>query len=307
MVFKDWEKKGLIFRPTGAQDWAVTHGMVPAPLQLDGSHYRIYCASRNRDNQSSIGFIEVDLRQPERVLRVSEEPVLKPGKLGCFDDNGVLPSCAVRLDGQTVYLYYIGFKPGGTTRMDLFGGLAISTDGGLSFQRYSQAPVLDRCRTNPYINTAPWACRISETEWVLYYVSGVEWVHRDLPRYNIQRATSADGIHWDRPGQVAIDFADGEDALARPYVWRLADGSWRMLFSSKGETYRTQSAVSPDGITWTREPRGEWFESSETGPDSGMVAYPALLSWEGTDAVYYNGNDYGKDGICLAVRKAITR
>src|SRR3546814_9435949 len=84
----------------------------------------------------------------------------------------------------------------------------------------------------------------------MYYVAGVGWRHRDLPRYNIQYATSRDGLHWHRDGTVAIDFAsDEENALARPFVLK-EDGRYRMWFAHKGEAYRPGYAESDAGIRW---------------------------------------------------------
>src|SRR3546814_7273145 len=77
----------------------------------------------------------------------------------------------------------------------------------------------------------------------MYYVAGVGWRHRDLPRYNIQYATSRDGLHWHRDGTVAIDFAsDAENALARPFVLK-EDGRYRMWFRSEEHTSALQSLM----------------------------------------------------------------
>src|SRR5688572_6555394 len=119
--------------------------MVPTLMPLGGSLVRIYFSGRNDKNQSHIGWALVDLREPDRVLEISAEPVLAPGPLGCFDDNGVTPSCIVA-DGEETLLYYIGWNPGSTVRMHIFGGLAVSRDGGLSFERWSNAPILERSR-----------------------------------------------------------------------------------------------------------------------------------------------------------------
>ena len=62
--------------------------------------------------------------------------------------------------------------------------------------------------------------RLKENKYFMYYVSGIEWVNKDLPRYNIQVCFSSDGIIWDREiKRIAIDLLPGEDALARPYVY----------------------------------------------------------------------------------------
>ena len=68
-----------------------------------------------------------------------------------------------------------------------------------SFTRWSEAPIIERCRVNPFINTAPWVIQ-GEDKLLMYYVAGTEWIHEDLPRYNIQIATIAGwknlGARW---------------------------------------------------------------------------------------------------------------
>ena len=295
-----WDKLGLVIRPDTDLWWSRSHAMLPTPEHVEGSLWRIWQAGRNEKNQSHVGWALIDLERPDQVIERSQEPLLTPGPLGAFDDNGVLPSCLVK-DGEETLLYYIGFKPGGTTRMDLYGGLAARTGDGGAFVRVNRAPILERCDVNPYINTAPWVVRDGD-EWRMYYVAGTEWVHPDLPRYNIQIATSADGRIWNRDGRVAIDFDAGENALARPYVYH--DGHrWVMWFASKGNAYRARIAYSDDGLNWTRDPAGPGLEPTPDGPDSDMLEYFIVLIHKGKRVVFYNGNDYGRAGVCAAVER----
>lgn len=295
-----WDKLGLVIEPDASLWWNRTHAMLPTPEHVEGSLWRIYQSGRNDKNQSHVGWALIDLEQPDRVVERSAEPVLRPGPLGAFDDNGVLPSCIVQ-DGDETLLYYIGFKPGGTTRMDLYGGLASRQGSSGAFERVNRAPIIERCNVNPYINTAPWVVREGD-EWRMYYVAGTEWVHPDLPRYNIQIATSQDGRTWQRDGRVAIDFAPGENALARPYVYH--DGNrWIMWFASKGSSYRARWAWSDDGLIWTREEAGPGLEPTEGGPDSEMLEYFIVLPHKGKRVVLYNGDDYGRGGVCAAVER----
>ncbi|MEQ8434714.1 MAG: hypothetical protein RIA71_10775 [Oceanicaulis sp.] len=295
-----WDKLGLVIKPDPALWWSRTHAMLPTPEHVEGSLWRIWQAGRNDKNQSHVGWALIDLERPDQVIERSTEPLLTPGPLGAFDDNGVLPSCLIK-DGAETLLYFIGFKPGGTTRMDLFGGLAARKGDAGPFERVNRAPILERCHVNPYINTAPWVVR-DGSAWRMYYVAGAEWVHADLPRYNIQIATSADGRRWARDGRVAIDFEPGENALARPYVYH--DGArWVMWFASKGKAYRAQTAYSEDGLTWTRDPAGPGLEPTPGGPDSDMLEYFIVLTHKGKRVVFYNGNDYGRAGVCAAVER----
>jgi hypothetical protein len=294
-----WEKQGLIITPQKDLWWMQSHAMTPTLEDLGGGFVKVYFSGRNADNVSHIGWALIDLAKPTEVQDFSMEPVLLPGELGCFDDNGVTPSCVIAVDGRT-YLYFIGWNPGSTVRVHLFGGLAVSEDGGKTFTRVSRAPILERCAVNPFLNTAPFVLH-ENGKWRIYYVAGVGWRHRDLPRYNIQTATSQDGIAWQRKGDVAIDFAgEAENALARPFVLH-DEGRYRMWFAHKGEAYRLGYAESEDGLTWRRDDRFAGLEPSPEGWDSEMVEYAAVAKHDGRYFMFYNGNNYGYDGIGLAV------
>ncbi len=296
----EWVKKGLIVNPADICSWIVSHAMLPTAEWRHDDVYRIYFSGRDHENRSLIGYVELDLNRPTEVLGFSEQPVLGLGELGCFDDNGVTPSWIVDHEGAK-YLYYIGWNQGSTVRMHLVAGLAMSDDGGESFRRVVRVPILDRTDEEPYtLNTAPCVMKDSD-RWRMWYVSGVEWVHRDLPRYNIKYAESEDGIEWIRPGTVCIDFeSPGENALARPCVLR-EDGIFRMWYSYKGESYRMGYAESDDGVTWTRQDDRVGIDVSADGWDSEMIEYPCIFNHKGRKYMLYNGNNYGFDGIGMAI------
>ena len=135
----------------------------------------------------------------------------------------------------------------------------------------------------------------------MYYVSGTGWVHKDLPRYNIKLAKSHDGINWYRDGHVCIDFADdSENAIARPYVIN-EDSVWKMWFAHKGDAYRLGYAESKNGILWYRKDDLVGIDVSSESFDSEMIAYAAVVKYKGQHFMFYNGNNYGYDGIGLAV------
>lgn len=297
-----WEKQGLFITPPRDKWWSQSHAMIPTPDHLGSGVYRIYYSGRNNKNQSHIAWADVDLNSPFRVVGHSDAPVLAPGDLGCFDDNGVTPSCVIDLDDGEKALYYIGWNPGSTVRMHLFGGLATSRDGGRSFERWSKAPIIERCRTDPFLNTAPWVVRVGD-EFRMYYVSGCGWRHKDLPRYNIKIGFSKDGKTWQREGHVCIDFKDdSENALARPYVL-LEGGIWKMWFAYKGRAYRLGYAESRDGINWERYDELAGLGVSDSGWDSEMIEYGSVVTYRDRHFMFYNGNNYGYDGIGLAVEE----
>lgn len=298
----EWKKYGLIIKPQKELWWMQTHAMVPTVDWLEGSLYRVFFSGRDRDNRSYIGYAVIDLNGSIKVTEYNREPVLTLGELGCFDDNGVTPSCIVNYEGKK-YLYYIGWNKKSRVRMSLIAGLAISNDGGKTFERFSRAPLLDRTDLEPYnILTGPYVI-IENNLWRMWYVSCVGWVHEDLPRYNIKYAESNDGIHWNRQGKVCIDFkSKNENALARPCVFK-ENNIYKMWYSYKGKNYRIGYAESKDGINWTRKDDEAGIDISESGWDSEMIEMSFVFEHKRKKYMLYCGNDYGKGGVGLAVKE----
>lgn len=226
------------------------------------------------------------------------------GSLGAFDDSGVTSSCAVDHDGR-LSLYYTGWNRGVTVPFYLAIGCAVSEDGGRSFARVSDAPVLGRTASDPYLAASP--CVLIESGmWRMWYVSGTEWYtegDRVRHRYHIKYAESADGLNWRSDGLVCIDYRDAtESAIARPCVLRDGD-LYRMWYSWRGDSYRIGYAESLDGFSWTRlddevgiSPVGVW--------DSEMQAYPFVFDRDGSRHMLFNGNGFGATGIGHAVLEA---
>ncbi len=295
-----WAKAGLIITPQKNLWWMQTHAMVPTADRIDGSLYRVYFSGRDKENRSHIGYAIVYLDKKAKVLEYCAEPVLTLGELGCFDDNGVTPSWIVTHDKRK-YLYYIGWQPKSTVRMGLIAGLAIGDERGNGFVRQSRAPVLERTDREPFsILTGP-CVMFDAGRWKMWYVSCVGWVNKELPRYNIKYAESSDGIRWERQGTVCIDFkSDRENALARPCVLK-EGGIYKMWFSYKGDDYRMGYAESKDGISWVRKDEEVGIDVSSSGMDSAMLEYAYVVSHNGKKYMFYNGNNYGKDGIGYAV------
>ena len=296
-----WVKKGLIITPDKNLWWNKTHGMLPTATKLGDNLFKIFYSGRDALGRSQIGYSVVEII--EDVITLIEtigEPVLEPGERGCFDDNGVTPSCVI--DDK---LYYIGWNSGTTTyRMSLIMGLAIEQKNKL-FSRHSRAPIMQRTDREPFgICTAPFVLK-SKKGFEMWYVSGESWVNKDLPTYNIKYAYSDDGIHWKNKGQVALELTKNETALARPCV--LYNGiNYEMYFSYKDPAlgYRIGYAVSQDGIEFDRSiDFSEYLGVSKNGWDSEMVEYSFVFDHQGRRYMLYNGNGYGENGIGYAVKQ----
>ena len=73
--------------------------MVPTPHLIDENLVRLYFSGGNELNQSHIGWVVIDCVSQLKLLKRVLNLYIKPGALGCFDDNGVTPSCIV-MDGK---------------------------------------------------------------------------------------------------------------------------------------------------------------------------------------------------------------
>jgi predicted GH43/DUF377 family glycosyl hydrolase len=301
-VSEAWTKHGLIFEPAGQASWIGTHAALPAVQRLEGRE-RVFCASRDARGRAHVGYFELSLDAPHEILAVSPTAVLSPGALGAFDDSGVTSACVVT-HGGLVHAYYTGWSLGQTVPFYLAVGLAISEDGGRTFERVSPAPILDRTAVDPYLTASP-SVLIEDGVWRMWYVSATAWrMTPDGPRhwYHIRYAESADGIHWRRDGLVSIDYqSDDEYAIGRPCVLR-DGGRYRMWYCTRGHRYRIGYAESKDGLAWTRldSAADAALPVSAAGWDSEMTAYPMVIPHRGRLHMLYNGNGYGRTGIGLA-------
>ncbi len=297
-----WKKLGRIFTPENHPSWFVSHAALPVAEYLHDDLWRIYFSGRDGEGRAQIGYFDIDIKAPNHILNVSDQPIIRYGELGTFDDRGATASCLVHHNDQA-FFYYSGWHLGVTVPFYFFIGLAIRGAGETDFKKYSQAPVMGRHSVDPYLLGSPYILVENET-WRMWYVSAVRWEqHGDEQRhyYLIKYAESSDGIHWDRDNTICIDFKDdNEYALARPHVIKEND-IYRMWYSYRGENYRIGYAESSDGIHWERKDDHVGIDVSASGWDAEMITYPFIFDHDGQRYMLYNGNGYGKSGIGLAI------
>jgi hypothetical protein len=304
MSKKSWKKLGRVYVAAGHQDWAQSHAFIPTSMMLDHDRIRVYAAFLDHQKVGRIGYVDLNAKNPLEVLKISDRPVLDIGQAGAFDDNGVSPLCIIEYRNQ-LRLYYVGWQLGVQARYFLFTGLALSEDGGESFQRWSRTPVLERSDKEFFLRSAAHV-HLENGRWKAWYVAGNNWLDLDgkqIPTYNIRYLESGDGIGWGPQGEVCLDFAnDDEFGFGRPYVSR-ENESYRMWYSirtiSKG--YRIGYAESGDGRHWLRKDQEAGIDVSGCGWDSQMVCFACIQKTRYGTYMFYNGNNYGESGFGAAL------
>lgn len=305
-----WNKRGLIYNVDNRLPWAHTHAQIPTVDVLNEHELRVYFSSRDNSNRSLIARMEVDAQNPSNILNVNAAPLLELGQPGSFDDCGMMPSSVVNSQGLT-YLYYIGWNVRNTVPYHNSVGLAVSEDGGCSYQRMYEGPVMDRNATEPYF-CATTCVRIENGIWRNWYLSCTGWhlINGQMePLYHLKYAESDDGIHWRRDGKIAIDYANqAEGGIVRASVQK--DGElYRMWYcyrshtdyrNSRTNSYRIGYAESNDGLVWVRMDDLAGISLSDKGWDSFMLAYPEVVDVGERRYMFYNGNGFGESGFGYA-------
>jgi hypothetical protein len=295
-----WRKLGLVFSAREQSEWMVSHAANPVAERRGGDEFRVYFGCRDRRNRSHVAYVDLELADAVRVLRVSREPVLSPGPPGTFDDSGTSMGCLVTT-GSRRYLFFLGWNLGVSVPWRNSIGVAVSEGPGKAFIRCSPGPIMDRCTVDPYTLTYPCVLREGRT-WKMWYGSCTGWGPDDADlRHVIKYAESDDGISWRRDGTVALELSGSEEnTVIRP--WVVKEGQlFRMWFCHRGKSYRLGYAESTDGIHWVRQDEKVGLEISPEGWDAEMMAYPCTFEHRGRYYLLYNGNAYGRAGFGVAV------
>jgi hypothetical protein len=308
---------GKIFDPT---EHALPHGcrefaQSPQALVCDDC-VRIYFSTRSVDTSgkflSHVAYVDMqkDLR---RVLRVSDHAVIPLGALGCFDEHGIFPMNVVRV-GDLVHGYTCGWSRRVSVSVETAIGLAISHDGGATFRRTGDGPVLAASLHEPCLVGDGFVKLIGDM-FHMWYIFGTGWKRypSNAPpdrTYKIGHAVSSDGRAWtkEEARQIVVDRLGPDESQALPTVIEI-DGRHHMFFcyrqsfdfrSNAARGYRIGHAWSDDLHNWNRDDDDPRLRISPGQWDSDMQCYPHAFECDGQVYLLYNGNQFGRFGFGLS-------
>ena len=312
-----WTKLGQIFQPAqhslpyGCSEFAQS----PQALVTD-DYVRVYFSTRKREPSgkflSHIAFVDFD-RSLSKILNVSRAPVIELGALGCFDEHGIFPM-NVLSHGNRILAFTCGWSRRVSVSVETSIGMASSQDGGLTFQKLGDGPVMSSSLHEPVLVGDPFVAIYGET-WHMWYIYGARWMPANSMDasparvYKIAHATSSDGITWSRDGKQLIDDRlNADECQALPTVIQIRS-QYHMLFcyreatdfrTNKQRGYRLGYAFSNDLCEWTRDDEHVGIGFSEQGWDSEMLCYPHVFRCDKAIYLLYNGNEFGRAGFGLA-------
>jgi hypothetical protein len=302
----NWEKKGLIYCPDGS-GFFKTHAARPIPYRLNEDTLRLFISSRDADDRALPGFIDLDLRDPARIVRVCNDPLIGLGDPGTFDDSGITLGSVVEFDNRVLF-YYTGWKRRRVVSFELSIGIILWDKASDCFSRIFQGPILAQDRNHPLLVAGPFVV-IEGDRFKMWYCSGTDWRFPDgkaEPIYTVFYAESGDGINWTPHNHPVINYKFHGEVVSAPWVLKVAN-KYLMWYSTRGhetklaKSYTIGMAESKDGLTWTRLDEEAGISRSETGWDSEMICYPAFYPYEDKIYMFYSGNGVGRSGVGYAV------
>jgi len=311
-----WKKLGNLFNPTVAKprDWMQEYAQCPTPFVLNENILRVYISTRpprgaDRQYVSHPGYVDLARDDISRVVGISAHPLMPLGNTGTFDEFGIMPSSVVR-KGNEVYAYYTGWTRMSSVPYTVGIGMAISRDGGESFEKPGEGPLLGLTLNEPYLANSP-VVRVIGGRWHMWYLSGRKWLVCDgKPEivFQIVHATSADGISWNRDGIPMVPTLS-EDECQDIFMPFFLDDQWHAIFAYRKPTgfrtdsaraYRLGYASSADLVTWNRDDSQVGIDVSPSGWDSQMMCSSQVIELDGRVLLFYCGNVFGREGFGAA-------
>ncbi|MBC7510106.1 MAG: glycosylase, partial [Ferruginibacter sp.] len=298
-----WKKMGRIFNPDDQTGWGYQYSQVPWAIELKDC-VRIYFTSRptiglNNQYVSYTFFADYD-KSFSKMKVVSIAPLLALGEKGCFDEFGTMPCSVIKRDDiDEVWLYYVGWTRKESVPYDCSIGLAISKDGGKTFTKFSNGPLLGASVTNPFLLGCPRVYRFNN-KWYMWYLAGTEWIayeNKVESVYQLKLATSVNGIDWDLITDNVIPKLYENECQTCASVFE-HNGLYHLYFTYRfgvdfrnpERGYRIGYAYSEDLLNWIRNDDLGGINKSEHGWDSEMICYPSIIEIEGRTVMLHCGN-----------------
>lgn len=298
------EDYGLVFTP---QEYGIDYSKSPQAVVLKDSVkiYFSHCLPDKSKIVSRVGCVEFS-KDFSKIITVSKD-VIKLGEKGTFDEHGIFPFSPF-VDDKRLLAFTSGWSRRQSVSVETAIGIAESVDGGETFNRVGDGPVLCSSLHEPFLVVDGFVVKKKSHEYCMFYIYGVDWKHypdSNQPErtYKIGMAISVDLINWNKCGKQLICDVIENEAQALPTViyWK---NKWRMFFcyrstvnfrTEKKCAYKIGYATSNDMLSWNRDdskiklPVTEW--------NSEMQCYPNVFNIGDELFLAYNGNHFGRYGF----------
>ena len=142
----------------------------------------------------------------------------------------------------------------------------------------------------------------------MWYVAGSNWINlngKEMPVYDLRYQESPDGLSWCETGTLSMKISQSDEyGFGRPWVVKNKKNQFELFYSVRRKSfsaYRLGYATSDDGVNWKRKDNQLGLDVSKNSFDSDAIMYSSIINCHGSTYCFYNGNEFGKDGIAVAI------
>jgi len=283
-----------------------THASHPAVIHINNNRFFLVFASRDKLQHSHLFGTLISVNDGVITVESEVKVLARPGPVGTFDCDGILP-CNFVKDGNQIYLYYCGWQNLPEMRWICDSGRFIFNPFEITCKREFDGPIFGRNKDNPLFAVATAVYKKSDGDWITWYNKGLSWHlegERWEAKYGVHIALSNDGVSWRTKEGLVIPFLDDQEhSFGRPTVL-FHNEQFHMWFGCRGSgglfEYKIGYASSSNGIDWKRQDNLAGVIPSGVGWDSKAVTYPSVFKHQNFIYMFYCGNNYGKTGFGYA-------
>lgn len=303
-----WVDYGTIFLSENKLSWAISHAYVPTAFSL-GDYIRVFVAFWDQHQHGRLGYIDVSSHNPLDVVGYSERPLIEDSLSGQFDQDGMTPLCVAKIN-HGVRLYYAGWQVDDdpNIRYRLFIGALHGDFAANNFKKISSKPLIGPRSKDEHIRTG--AFILPTPTGYHCWLATQKGMHgnnkKAVPSYDLEYLWSKDGLNWPDAQQTVFVHQPGKvTGYGRSAIWLNNSQMFEGLFPVRnwdGSYTDILYSTSEDGVKWAPLSRdGMAFCAEMTCDGQKSVSFPSIIHQDGRKLMFYNGNDFGREGLRLAI------
>ena len=303
-----WNDFGVIFQTNNLTPWIQSHAYVPTAIELP-DRIRVFAAFWDAKQHGRIGYIDCCKNQPQQPIGYSTRPIIHDTAPSAFDSHGMTPLSIIK-EVDHVRLYYAGWhlNHNKQDRYTLYTGLLIGDNNCEDFKHYSENLLLGPRNSQETVRTMGHVLKAFDRyyAWVATSAGTTHDNGKVRPIYDLYVLQSPDGLNWSSQQKLALKHKKEEIlGYGRSAIWLNSKHQFEGLFSVRkwnGSYSSLLYATSHDGTHWSElTDTGKAFTPSMTCDSQSEVAFPNIIRQKGRLLMFYNGNNFGKDGLRLAI------
>lgn len=276
-----------------------SHLANPTPFYLGGNIVRIFFSSRNLKNKAGITFIDLDIDRFELLNNKLNILFKAEGYTNTYFRDGISLG-NIFSHKMRYFLSFMGWDISSKSPWEGRVGIAEIDPFSPSLLYISDTPIIETFEHVDSSLSYPMVRAINDELHIWYGNTLKKDAGNGDMLHTIHLSILKSDNSLEHKGQV-IDYEIGKSqAFSRPTILE-HNGTLNMLYSVRGisTNYRIKRVVSNDGFTWEKADF-QLIGTNHLGEQE-MQCYPYLITIADKVFLFYNGNEYGRSGMGIAI------